>query len=155
MSERPTDVRERERNSYKLDENGEVCKIVCDDEAHRLLNDIITSLGGSNGTPIFDSKIDTTVTNGAKDLIAITVGAGKTRSLQTLKVSCRSRALFKITVAGATVGTVRTSPGDANPGFVFTNNFAVAPGVEYKVIVEQNLGAPSVACEVYLESLET
>ena len=132
---------QKEAERFALNKNSKVVVRVEDEEAIEILNDILTELGGSAGTPFF-SEVQTT-------LISEVVPASTTRKLSKVVVSCRKAGKFNIKINSTIVGSGRIGPGKLNAEFRFSPVRSAVATDTIVVEFEQFIGTTT-AVEAYL-----
>lgn len=137
-----------ENLKFAINENGKIVVRVEDETAIEILNDILTQLGGSAGTPHF-AETQTTATGAVDTLINETVPALTTRNLSKVIVSCRQAGKINIKINSDIVGSGRTSASNMNFVFRFMPSRSAVAGDTISVEFEQTHGKLS-DVEAYL-----
>ena len=144
------ETKKLENDKFAENSNGKVIVRVEDETAIGVLQNILTELGGSAGTPFYAQAQTTTTPGALQTLINETVPASTTRSLNKVVVVCRRSAKFEIKINSTVVGSGRTGPANMNVSFVFLPVRDAAESDTITVDFEQINGGPSVDVEVYL-----
>jgi len=108
------------------------------------------------GTPVTDKFIGLSDTPGvAKKIIDVTVGAGLTRTLISLKVACRSEGRYKVLVDSVQVGSGRTGAAQPTDDMLWFVGKEATAGQKIEVFFTARSGSPSTQdLEAYLEQTE-
>jgi len=117
-------IEEREFYSYKENSSdGGTDRRVTDIQAQSILAQILTELGGTAGTPVFDDafNVSTTGSGTTVQLFSTTVGAGLTRTFVMLNVSSRVGGRFELKQDGGIIGALETGAGNYNASFLFSS----------------------------------
>lgn len=104
------------------------------------------------GTPLFISNADVTDPGVEKSLITYTVPLNEKLLLQQISVSCRIESVFKITINGQIIGTLRTGAARPNDRFSYTPSYWVLSNEIVEVTVKARGLSPISDCEVYLQA---
>lgn len=115
-------IEEREFFSHRQNplDNG-TDKRVADLEGHSILNQILSQLGGSTGTPFFlDAFNSLSPGNGnTVQLINATVPVGKTREFSLMSVSSKVSGRFECKINSVLVAILEVGAGQYNAQFDF------------------------------------
>lgn len=103
---------------------------------------------GVAGTPFFAEAATTTQPGTAKQIIAFTVPAATTRTLHTLRFSCRMSGKLQIKLDGVVIAVARTAPGKPDIQYTWFPGRPVGENVEVTAEFQARSTSPIVACEV-------
>lgn len=110
-----------ENEKFATNKNSKTVIRVEDEEAVCVLEDILTALGGSSGTPIFDDNFNANSPGAGStiQLISTSVGVGMTRTFVSMKGISRVPGRFELKLGGTIIGVIETGSGDYNGVFDF------------------------------------
>jgi len=117
--------------------------------AKEVLDLILVQLGGSSGDPIHLPFQGVTTPGVEQNPISVTVPAGKTRSIQKVRVTCRQRLVYRVEIDGSIIGSGRVGSGQYTDDLLFLPAIEAAENLDIDVFIKQDTGKAS-DVEVYL-----
>ena len=129
---------QKEAENFAINSNDKVVRRVEDEAAIEVLNDILTELGGSAGTPFRLFNRIASTPGVMQVLLATVVGGGETLTPKSIRVSSRKPGTYDVKIDGNTIGSGRIGPGNMNDDFIFTIGIVLNPtqtlSVEYTAL---------------------
>jgi len=127
---------------------------VTDSISQSKLDQIISLLGGSSGTPFFRENQTVTIPGSTQTLINEIVGVGKTLTIKRVTISCSQSVTYEVKIDSTIVGSGRVGPGNLDSSFVFDVDRTATAGQAVTVTILTQTGRPASDVEAYLQALE-